>query len=1253
MECSVPACRGNGARRPSAFGKVKLGLLIFHLLASAAPILQAGPSHGAETPIGRIVSPQGAVGVLPPGTDSWKEAVHGQDLFPGSSVKTGQSSRVSILCMDETQLKLNENTVVVLKSGVPSRRLGLAAAVAGKETDRSLYEVPIGEIWLRNKNEKVRFDVQTPAVTAAIRGTEFNLKVAGSGTTALVLLEGKVHLANQQGQIDLDPGEEGMASVGQAPTKRVLVQPDDAVQWSLYYAGVFSYRDIPLGVRTVESSDAPGLQGALSAYNAGDLNGSERAAEQILAGNPDSASARIVLGWICLQRQDPEKALPHFNKALEQNVWRDLATSGMALSLYRTGDAVGAYNLMASELSRNPPTPFTLVMSGYFSMLVGKVEEAKRLLSDSRITGREAAVAHALLGQIHLVQNRKEEAAREAALALGAQPDSPLAQMSSALTKIAQFELPAARAHLEKAVASDPQFVEAYVYLARIWLGAEDLDKAWAVIGKALQIAPNESEVLSLAGFVRLGYRDFDKASKLFDRAVKANPAFGEPHLGLANLAFKDRDSARGLAEMLTATLLEPRVSLYQSSLGKALYQTRAFDKAMEVYDYAKTLDRNDPTPYLYKGIALADLYRPGEAIQEINKSIELNDNTAIFRSRLVLDRDLAVRNTSLARAFSQLGMGDWAYSKALTAVKNDPLNSSAHLFLFSAFSSTRQRVGAAGSELLLYRLLSPANANSFNLYSDYTPMFEMPYGRIQTSMEFGSWSNHIAPYQNHSIEAIGGLPGMAADIYGGYESDPGMRKENGDKDFIYGFLQGKYEPTVKDSLYAMLTSSRTTYGDNTNLNDFLYVNDKNTRSSVRNNSAEAGYIHRFAPWSVLVGYFTYGHQNWERRQHYSSTSTFYFDWDPEHLYPIYDDLRGYAFRHTYTDYHNIQLQQHFMLGDHTLIAGFDYFSGTLDYFYQDSGTEHFYSDFFDVRFPYDLLSKYNSPDRSYSFYVRDYWHITPKLLAELGISGDITDNSRSGFANSISSSTANPLVGLNYDLDKANTLRLAYQSYVNNHALLSPVISPSEVAGFPSQINADNGSQVQELGFSWETQWNPLTFTVLRLNAHKIDNPQYNVFSTNDQEITMRTERFLGSMSINRLLTPTIGIAAGVSGKVISMDSPVFSFLSGDFYEIDTAAGLSYMHPSGWFAGIKYTLVHQNLSGLSDSTLQFKQSQYDDIINLVDLRVGKYFDNKRGHISLSVTNLFKQRFFYQTEPVALNAFYPDRLVMMQVGLNF
>ncbi|MDR3555971.1 MAG: FecR domain-containing protein [Syntrophobacteraceae bacterium] len=1197
----------------------------------------------------RLIDPRGSVVVLPFQKVSWEQAQNGRDLFAGDSVKTGRDSRVSILCIDETQLKLNENTVVVLKSVRPSLRIGGVVPVTLEQTGASQYDVPAGEIWLRHKNENARFEVETPAVTVAIRGTEFNLRVTPDGATDLVLVDGKLSLANPQGHIDLNPGEEGFAEVGKAPVKRVILQPKDAVQWSLYYPGIFSFRDIPLAAQSGGKAESGIIRNAETAYDAGDLYRGERDADEELARNPENADALCILGWISLQRQDAQKAAGYFERAAKRGASPALRISGLALATYRLGDLVGAYKLMTAEVRKGESSSLTLVMSGYFAMLVGKIDEAKAFLADHRISGRDSAMAHSLLAQMYLIQNSKEQASREAAIALQANSRSPMAKMTAALVKISYFDLPGARRLLQESIAADPRFVEAYVYLARTWLGADYLDRAWKIIGEALEISKNDSEVLSLAGFIRLGYRDYSKAGELFEKAVRYNPAFGEPHIGLANIAFTHRNFALGLREMLTATLLEPRVSLYESSLGKALYQTRSFDKALEVYDYAKTLDPNDPTPYLYKGIALTDLYRPGEAIEEINKSIELNDNTAVFRSRLMLDRDLAVRNVNLATSYNQLGLSNWAFSKALTALKDDPLNPSAHLFLSSAYAATRENVGASGSELLQYFLLAPANENTFTQtpfgnYVDYTQMFEMPYSRILAQTGVGAWTDKNAASLNDSVGILGGTPGFAAELYGSYQYDPGYRKHNDDTESFFGLAQGKFEPTIKDSFYSAYTYSKYRWGDTGNPDDFSYVNDPNSRLTAENNSAEGGYVHRFSPEAAFIGYFDWGN--------YHRLAT---DYNIHQYSSQYQSLDIYSyFRRTIQNFDNVQLQQQLKMGDHTLIAGFDYFTGYLDYHYHEMGNFYFFFPpywYGPYPYPKPIDNLYNPPDRSTSIYARDYWRLCSNLLVELGISGDFASSSRFDFARSISADTFNGLFGLDYQIDKSNTLRFAFQSYLDGHSLLNSSIAPSEVAGFPSQLNADDGSKVKELGIGWESQWNQKTFSVLRVVADRIDNPQYDVLSN---IFDSRVDRVGGSYVVERILGSCLGLSAGVSGKIVSLDSPADTILvKGDFSEIDGGAALSYTRPDGWFCSITDTVVYQNLNGLSDKSLAPEQAALGNPFNLVNVVFGRYFEGKRGLATLSFTNVFNQHFYYQTEPVELWKFYPQRSVMATAAFFF
>ena len=484
-----------------------------------------------------------------------------------------------------------------------------------------------------------------------------------------------------------------------------------------------------------------------------------------------------------------------------------------------------------------------------------------------------------------------------------------------------------------------------------------------------MTLAPRDGVVLSLAGFIRLAYRHYSEAHELFVRAIIADPRLGEPHLGLAIYNFRFRNMDRGLAEMLLATLLEPRLSSYQSELGKALYQVRSFDKALHVYDYAKTLDPNDPTPYLYKGIALTDLNRPGEAIQEINRSIELNDNRAVYRTRLALNRDRAVRNYNLARSYNQLGLGEWAYSKAVTAVNHDPTNSSAHLFLSKSF--TKSESMAAEQELLLFRVLSPANQNTFmNLAeNDYTPMFEMPYNRITVQGGIGSW-NRQKTIQDQEVYAYGGLPGAAYYLSGDSTQDQGFRGQNSDSqhlDYQAGF---KLEPAVNGTLTGIFQNVDGKRGDISNLNDWRYSNDPALRLHDRLHFYELSYVHRFTPQATFLTYGTF--QNWKNHQILPFT---YTATDPFSGGIFTDNLKD-VLKSDY-EYHNFQLQQQLVLGDHSFIAGFDYFAGHVKY------NERLYDDF-------GLIGQDDNtpPLRSNSFYLMDYWRLSGSCWWNWGFQG-------------------------------------------------------------------------------------------------------------------------------------------------------------------------------------------------------------------------------------------------------------------------
>lgn len=1228
------------------------------------------PPAGAAELAGRLVLIEGQVAVRPAGTQIWQKARLHQNLVAGDMVRTGPNSRAAILCLDESQIKLNENTVMLLKSVAPSPRLRLgeiAPAAQAKEPG-SIYGVQQGEIWLRNKKEEFFFELETPTVTATIRGTELNVRVQPDGTSSVILLEGDVKLSNPYGEVVLAAGEEGLARPGQAPTKRVLVQPADAVQWSLYYPGYFSYRDLPLQALE-EAGPTPGGSRALdallgrgvTAYDQGRLEEAGNIAEQALAREPANPRALTLAGWVRLQRHRPDEALGFFQRVTRPGT---AAVVGTALARYQVGDAVGAYLLMRSAYKPNPGPPLVTAMTGYFAMLLGKVEEARHLLAAAGAGPSPVArvLAWCYLAQMDIVQNRKNEARSKADRALALNANSPLALLTRALVDISYFQLPAAQERLKKALKSDPGFVDAALYLARVYLGGDYFTKARRTADQALQQAPRDANVLSMAGFVNIVFRHYKRAQELFTRAIQEDPRLGEPHLGLAFCQFRFRYMDQALTQMLTATLLDPRISTYQSELGKAFYQVHAFDKALATWNYAAKLDPKDPMPHFYQGVALTDLNRPGEAVQSINRSIALNDNRAVFRSRLLLDRDLSVRNFNLARAYRQLDLGEWARSKAITAVKLDPYNSLPHLFLSQSFLAAGQPV-AQDAESLLYRVLSPATQTTFRflLENDYTSMFQMPYARATAQGGVGAWEERKT-IQEHFAAAYGGIPGAAFYGKGDYNNDRGLREKNGYTETwnAEGLLKG--EPTVHGNLTGFVQYNNQSSADNRFPNDYFFENDGTLRGNARARFFELSYLYRFTPKCSLLAFFSH-----------HSTNNHLFRYVSQLFDPAFNVWLLTNWEQFFDwDFHDVQVQQQVVLGKHTLIAGFDYFSGVGRF--EDKLTQElvFRGPLFEgLVIPFEPFNPNTSPPaKTYSFYLLDYWRPAPWLLVELGVFRDVARNIRSPRPEVVATESVDhqpignslwsPRVGLNFQINPQHTLRFAVLRYLNTHIIVQPLLVPSDVGGLDWPLESKQGAEVRQAGASWEAQWNPKTFTVLRFDATRVSTPEYLLNFSGPVPfrysawVTWR--RYQASLFLNRILTNSLGLTLGATGKRVFPDGthrdPMNLGITGlhrplePFTEVNGLLGLAFLTPQGWQGGIRTRLIYQYLKG-RDS---------DNLFALVSLRFGKELANKRGLITVEVQNLFNRHFDYLLEPFRFrisNEIYPARRIIGRVQLWF
>ncbi|MGB0127409.1 MAG: hypothetical protein WBP72_07200, partial [Rhodocyclaceae bacterium] len=178
--------------------------------------------------------------------------------------------------------------------------------------------------------------------------------------------------------------------------------------------------------------------------------------------------------------------------------------------------------------------------------------------------------------------------------------------------------------------------------------------------------------------------------------------------LGLGLAQIREGDLKAGREEIEIAASLDPANALIRSYLGKAYAEEKRPKLAGAQFDLAKAMDPKDPTPWFYDALGKQADNRPVEALQSLEKSVELNDKRAVYRTGLLLDEDRAARGASQARIYDDLGFSRLALLEATLALENDPRDHAAHRFLADAYASVPGHDIARVSELLQSQLRQP-----------------------------------------------------------------------------------------------------------------------------------------------------------------------------------------------------------------------------------------------------------------------------------------------------------------------------------------------------------------------------------------------------------------------------------------------------------------------------------------------------------------------------------------------------------------
>lgn len=434
-------------------------------------------------------------------------------------------------------------------------------------------------------------------------------------------------------------------------------------------------------------------------------------------------------------------------------------------------------DLALQSLEQNPvASPALDLARASLLLAVGRVDEFDALIP-ALLQGPQAGTAHALKAVADAARNRAEPALASAHKAVELAPQQAASHIALSYAQQASLQLDDALASAKKATDVEPANALAWLRLVELRLTQGDIGAAKKALAQIDKLPPEQQQpqvaILSAKGFVNLFSLNLKTARDNFQDALKQDSADPQNHLGLGLALLRDGKLEDGRRQLEYAVSLDPLRSTLRSYLGRAYFEEKRDGEAIKQWDLAKQFDPNDPTPYFYTGVHKLFANDPIGAVDELEKSKELNDKRDIYRSETLLQSDAASRSATLARAYDEVGYDQGVLLNGWDAIRRDPTNSEGHRLLADKYAGDPRYETARVSELLQSQLWQPLSA--------YPLQPQLAEANLSVVESAGPQRPSFNEY--HSLFTRDGVYGMA-NGYGGSDGTWG-------DDLVGSFLAG------------------------------------------------------------------------------------------------------------------------------------------------------------------------------------------------------------------------------------------------------------------------------------------------------------------------------------------------------------------------------------------------------------------------------------------------------------------------------
>jgi len=922
---------------------------------------------------------------------------------------------------------------------------------------------------------------------------------------------------------------------------------------------------------------------------------------------------------------------------------------------YLKGDLERAIDSLASADVQAIRDPRFFTYRASLLLAAGSAEEAAKDIERALELAANDSDALALQTIVAVANNETDKALATGQRAVEADPKSSTAQIALSYARQAAFDLEGARESLETAVSLDASDALAWARLAEIRSSQGYLDEALEAAQKAVVLEPNLSRTQTVLGYSYLTRVQTREAKEAFRKAIELDQDDPLPRLGMGLAQIREGDLAEGSRTIEVAVSLDPGASVVRSYLGKAYFEAKRAGLDAREYDVAKESDPKDPTPWFYDAITKQTTNRPVEALDSFEKAVELNDNRAVYRSRLLLDSDLAARSASLGRIFADLGFQERGLVEGWTSLETDPSNYSAHRLLADNYAALPRHEIARVSELFQSQMLQPLNttpiqpslgeSNLFLIssqgpgalaFNEFNPLFNRDQMNVQGNFLFGE-------DDTLSGEAI--VSGIHKKVsfsagYSGFKTD-GFRENNTQDDQIANaFVQAELSPST--SLQAEVRHRNLETGD---LDLHYYEDDFSPleREKTDGTNVRVGVRQEFGPAVTLLA--SYMHS----------------DKDIDFAAP--DPNLGESFtigRKEKAD--SVEGQVLFRSSSIKVVAGGGVFDIDTD--------ETTAFEIEDPEFGFTDITTGDSKIEHTNLYTYAYFTLPTRLTLTLGASGDLFDETGEFFSDFRlpglppdppvpiepppvrgEKNKFNPKVGLSWSLTPATTLRAAWFKTLKRTLVTDQTLEPTQVAGFNQFFDDLSATESEVWGASIDQKFSRKVFGGIEYSERSLTIPHLLL----QDGVTWTLSEKPGDERLARAYLfgtphPWVTLGAEYQYENVDLDPELFySFSTVKTHRVPLSA--RFFHPSGFSAFVSATYLTQE--GEFRPANEFDFVPGDRSFWVVDAAVRYRLTKRYGFLVAGVNNLTDETSTYEATDSRNLGIRPGRVVYARVVLAF